>query len=166
MAIVPADRFVTLRYPRYKYQIAGWSNSDTVMITNFPNAKPVNLDNAFNGSHEARLGYYDDNFAGDIDHWGFFDAWGVKDRQFSEANSRYTLMEGELSWTSGFNNKNGADEMEKYHFSAFQCCGNDIKGDGYEGWVGPDVAWKNSGQMDIMSRSLGYRFRLISASIP
>jgi len=24
LAMAPADRFVTLRYPRYKYQIAGW----------------------------------------------------------------------------------------------------------------------------------------------
>lgn len=165
LAMAPADRFVTLRYPRYKYQIAGWSNSDQVAITKFPtNANPVNLDNAFNGSTEARLGYYNDNFAGDIDHWGFFNAWEEKDRNFAEVDSRYTLMEGELSLSSDFNNENGASEMKKYHFSAFHCCGNNSNT--YEGWDGTGVAWKNSGQMDVMSRSLGYRFRLVTASVP
>jgi len=165
LAIVPADRFVTLRYPRYKYQIAGWSNSDQVAITKFPiNAKPISLDNAFDGSTESRLGYYNDNFAGDVDHWGFFNAWEAKDRNFAEVDSRYALMEGELSLSSDFNNENGVNEMKKYHFSAFHCCGNNS--DTYEGWDGTGVAWKNSGQMDVMSRSLGYRFRLVTASIP
>ncbi|HZF98087.1 MAG TPA: DUF4832 domain-containing protein [Pseudoxanthomonas sp.] len=171
LAIVPADRFVVLRYPRYKYQMAGWSDSDKEPILDFPvNAKPIGVDNAFDGSDEARLGYHNDNFAGDIDHWGFFNAWEEKDRNFTEADSRYTLMEGELSWTSDFNNENGASEMKKYHFSTFHCCGNNERNSGenkvYEGWVGPDEAWKKSGQMDVMSRSLGYRFRLITASIP
>jgi len=171
LAIVPPDRFVTLRYPRYKYQMAGWSNSDQVAITNFPiAAKPIRLTNAFDGSDEARLGYHNDNFAGDIEHWGFFDSWEVKDRNFTEADSRYTLMEGELSLPSEFNNKNGASEMKKYHFSAFHCCGNNERNNEenkiYEGWVGTDEAWKNSGQMAIMSRSLGYRLRLVSATIP
>lgn len=179
LTIVPPDRFVNLRYPRYKYQMAGWSNSDQVAITDFPaNAQPITLSKAFDGSKEARLGYYNENFAGDIDHWGMFDAWEAKDRNFTEADSRYTLMEGELSLPSGFNTENGVSEMKKYHFSALHCCGNNVKGEDYEGWFGPvkgedyegwlspDVAWKNSGQMDIMSRSLGYRFRLVTASVP
>jgi len=179
LAIVPPDRFVNVRYPRYKYQLAGWSNSGKEPITEFPiNAKPITAQNAFDGSDQARLGYHNDNFAGDIDHWGMFNAWEAKDRNFTEADSRYTLMEGELSLPSGFNTENGVSEMKKYHFSTFHCCGNNVKGEEYEGWFGPvkgeeyegwvspDVAWKSSGQMEIMSRSLGYRFRLVTASIP
>ena len=167
LAIVPPDRFVNLRYPRYKYQMVGWSNSDRMRVVDFPSdARAITAEKAFDGSDQARLGYHNENFAGDIDHWGMFNAWEEKDRNFTEADSRYTLMEGELSWTSEFNNANGASEMKKYHYSAFHCCGNNVKGEEYEGWFGPDVAWKNSGQMDIMSRSLGYRFRLVSASVP
>ena len=161
---LPADRTLTLRYPRYKYQMMGWANSDVQKLTAFPAAAvPLTEANAFDGSLQSRLGFYQDNFAGDINGYGFFNAWETSDRNFTAADSRYSLMEGELSWGTDYNKANAVQEMSKYHFTAFHLSSF---GGGYEGADMTLPAWKQNGQYDKIALCLGYRFRLISSTVP
>ena len=168
ISFVPADRSVAIRYPRYKYQMMGWINSDVQAHSAFPAAAvPLGEQKAFDGSLQARLGFYQDNFAGDSVGYGFFNAWGQKDRDFTAADSRYSLMEGELSADTKYNEQMAAAEMEMFHFTAFHGLGNNnFDPDGYDGWQGASDAWKKSGQYDVIGKKLGYRFQLISAAFP
>jgi hypothetical protein len=160
---LPASRTLALRYPRYKYQMMGWASTDVQKITAFPSAAvPLTEANAFDGSLQSRLGFYQDNFAGDIDGYGFFNAWGQSDRNFTTDDTRYALMEGELSWGTVFNKNNAVAEMSKYHFTAFHLSSF---GGGYEGGDMTLPAWKENGQYKKIARMLGYRFRLVSVII-
>jgi hypothetical protein len=114
IGILPADRFMTLRYPRYVYQMNGWSNSSTQSITAFPSgATPLTATTAYTGSLQSRLGYMQDNFAGDVYGFGFFAAWKEKDIDFVTADTRFALMEGELSAGTDYNKTNGAALMKE-----------------------------------------------------
>lgn len=164
LSFIPVDRFMLLRYPRWKYLMMGWDNG-----TNYPtNTQPVTATTAFNGSRASRFGYYNDNFAGDINHWGFFNSWEQLDRDFTEADSKYTYMRGEISGTSDYNVPNGASEMAKYHFSTFHAIGNSSGSSNDLNYDGVEVLnlWKQNGQYDVMTKKLGYRFSLNSATIP
>jgi hypothetical protein len=144
-----------------------WSNSDVSPVINFPLAAvPLTEAIAYNGTKQARLGFYHDCFAGDRLGYGFFNAWEQKDIDFTAADTKYALMEGELSAGTEYNKANGLGEMSKFHFTAFH-----ISSEGgvtYEdlGTSTTIASWKASGQYDQMARMLGYRFRLISSTIP
>jgi hypothetical protein len=104
-----------------------------------------------------------DNFAGDIYGFGFFDAWKEKDIDFVTADTRFALMEGELSAGTDYNKTNGAALMKRDHYTAFHYS---THGGGYEGGDQTIPTWKENGQYKTIGLKLGYRFRLISASIP
>ncbi len=165
-SFIPSSRMMLMRYPRYKYDMMGWNNGNSYPT----NAIPVSSTNSFDGSMQSRLGFYDDNFAGDIDHYGFFDAWGQLDRDFAAADSKYTLVRGELSASTDFNQQNGLSEMAKYHFTLFHGLGNSNDGatyGSYDGWAEVSQYWKTNGnQYDQMTKKLGYRFTLNSATFP
>lgn len=164
ISCVPASRSIALRYPRYKYQMMGWANSNVQALADFPSAAvPLTESNAFDGSLQARLGFMQDNFAGDINGYGFFNAWEQKDRDFTEEDSKFSLMEGELSWGTDFNKNNAVDEMSKFHFTAFHFS---TYGGGYEGGDMTIPTWKENGPFNTIGIKLGYRFRLISAKLP
>lgn len=153
MSIVPQDRMMPIHYAHYKYDMMVWENGN-----NYPvNAVPVTTDNAFNGSKQSRIGYYNDNFAGDENHWGFFYAWPTEEKAFVAQDALYVLMEGELSGATDFNMQNGESELRKYHFSAYEPTG--------DGSAKVTTAWKNSGQWDRIARNLGYRFRLVKSTL-
>lgn len=153
MSIVPADRMMPIHYAHYKYDMMLWENGN-----NYPsNAAPVAAENAFDGSKQSRIGYYNDNFAGDENHWGFFYAWPTEEKAFVAQDALYVLMEGELSGATDFNMQNGERELKKYHFTAYEPTG--------DGSAKVTAAWKNSGQWDRIARNLGYRFRLVKATL-
>jgi len=164
LSFLPSDRSLALRYPRYKYQMMGWANSDVQKLTVFPAAAvPLTEANAFDGSMQSRLGFYQDNFAGDINGYGFFNAWENSDRNFTASDSKFSLMEGELSWGTNFNKTNAVLEMSKYHFTAFHLSSF---GGGYEGGDMTLPAWKANGQYDKIAIHLGYRLRLVTVTVP
>ena len=164
LGMLPADRFMVLRYPRYVYQMNGWSNSSTQSITAFPSgATPLSSTEAYSGSLQSRLGYMQDNFAGDVYGYGFFNAWEQKDIDFVTADTKYALMEGELSAGTEYNKNNGAALMKRDRYTAFHYS---TFGGGYEGGDQTIPTWKANGQYNTMGIRLGYRFRLINASIP
>lgn len=153
-SMVPKDRMVTIHYPRYKFNMMGWSEGNM-----YPSkAIALNETNAFDGSRQSRIGFYNDNFAGDEDHYGFFNAWIPEEKQFTIEETKYVNMQGEIQSATDYNKKFGAYEAKKYHFSALHLGGDD--------WDDVSKAWKESGQFDQMSKYLGYRFRLIESQIP
>jgi hypothetical protein len=144
----------TIHYPHYKFDMMKWDDGN-----NYPAvAKPLTEENAYNGSTQARLGFYDDNYAGDVNHWGFFYAWPEPEKEFVAADAKYVIMEGEVSAATDYNMKYGPGELKKYNYSAFHYGG--------DGWAKVKKAWKDAGVYDDVSRKLGYRFRLVSANMP
>jgi hypothetical protein len=142
----------------------GWSNSSTQSITAFPaGATPLTATTAFTGSLQSRLGYMQDNFAGDVYGFGFFAAWQQKEIDFVTADTRFALMEGELSAGTDYNKTNGAALLKRDHYTAFHYS---THGGGYEGGDQTIPTWKMNGQYETIGLNLGYRFRLINASIP
>jgi hypothetical protein len=167
LSYIPSSRSMQLRYPRYKYDMLGWENGNKFPAV----ARPLTAKNAYDGSLQARLGFYGDNFAGDVNHFGFFDAWGEPERNFTAADTKYTYMRGEVSSSTPFNNKNGTAQMAKYHFTTFHGVGNiDSLGlpttSNYDGWEAASAYWKKTGQYDQMTKKLGYRFTLNWAKLP
>ena len=153
-SMVPKDRMVTIHYPRYKYNMMGWSEGNK----HPSKAIPLNENNAFDGSLQSRIGFYNDNFAGDEDHYGFFNAWIPEEKLFTLEETKYVNMQGEIQSATNYNKRYGVSELKKYHFTALH--------QGGDGWEDVKKAWKSSGQYDLMSKYLGYRFRLIESQIP
>ena len=152
--IVPKDRMLTIHYPRYKLDMMGWDDGNI-----WPKqAKPLTKSNAFDGSLQSRIGFYNDNYSGDANHWGFYYGWPVEEKKFQTEDSKYVIMEGEISAATDYNMKYGVKELKKYRFSVFHWGGDD--------WKTVMAAWKKNGEYDDACKYLGYRFRLISASIP
>ncbi len=161
--LLPPSRQLNVRYPKFKYALMGWSDPEE--------AVPLDESTGFAGGKASRIGFYDDNFAGDINHWGFFNAYGERDRAFVEADSRYTMVQGELSGRTDYNTNNGYVEMKKYHFTAFHAIyslfGRTVGPDnGHHYWDSVADVWKSTGQYEKMGRELGYRFRLLQADVP
>lgn len=169
LSSVPESRNVAVRYPCYKYQLMGWADSATEQLTDYPSAaEPLTVDTAFDGSLQARLGFTQDNFAGDELGYGFFYAWEDRDVDFVTADTEFALMQGELSAATDHNKEFGPQELQRDHYSAFHAVG-DVDDDGSygnEGWDEVSAAWKASGQYDRIAAGLGYRFRLIEAEVP
>lgn len=159
---ISTTRNVTLRYPIYKYQLLDWTANDLPKdLPAYPSAaKPLTAANAFDGSKQARIGFVQDNFAGDIDGYGFTLAWEAPDRNFVEQDTKFALITGELSAFTDYNRDNGFAELQKYHFSAFHATKTD--GYPYEGWDELSAVWKSKGQYTEIGKKLGYRFRLVS----
>lgn len=164
LSYVPNDRSFNLRYPSYKYQMMGWSNSATKPITAYPIAAiPLTEAQAYNGSNQARFGFYQENFAGDEFGYGFFNAWGKKDINFVKDDTKYALMEGELSEGTDYNKVNGAAIMQRDHYTAFHL--STFGGD-YEGGQQTIPTWTANGQLATMNLKLGYRYKLNSGIFP
>lgn len=148
------DRMFALRYPRLKFDMMDWENGN-----NFPaNAIPLAESNAFEGTMQARIGFADQNFGGDINHYGMFNSWEEPERNFMAGDSKYVIVTGEPSANTPYNRINGYTDLKKYHFTIFNSGG--------DGWSEIKSSWQSSGQYDKIDRSLGYRFSLVSATIP
>ncbi|HZG89536.1 MAG TPA: DUF4832 domain-containing protein [Pseudonocardia sp.] len=166
LSFIPETRNVAVRYPCYKYQLMGWADSATEQLTDYPSAvEPLTADTAFDGSLQARLGFSQDNFAGDELGYGFFYAWEDRDVDFVTADTEFALMQGELSIATDHNKEFGPQELERDHYSAFHAR-NAEDSAGYEGWDEVSAAWRASGQYDRIAAGLGYRFRLVDAEVP
>jgi hypothetical protein len=154
-AMVPVDRMLPIHYPRYKCDMMGWTNGSST----WPGAATtITTANAFDGSLQSRIGFYDDNFAGDANHWGFFYGWPAQEKALVENDGLYVVTEGELSGATAYNEQNGESELKRYRFTAYQQTG--------DGGATVIAAWKSSGQYDRIARDLGYRFRLATATLP
>ena len=151
LSLIPRDRMMTVRYPRLKWDLCGWDVPSAA-------SQARTGKNAFDGSDAARVGFYDDGFMGDAHHYAMFQANGEAD--FTAKDSEFVIFEGEISDASSYKLQKGQVtlDMTRYRQTALH-----INGDG-----GNKVfsTWKANGDMDTITKRMGYRFRLVRAEFP
>jgi Domain of unknown function (DUF4832)/Domain of unknown function (DUF4874) len=148
---VPSNRMITLRTPRYKQQLTGQS-----ALTNTQ---------AFTGSAKARLGAKDDCFLASKTNWGTYlpddDASIKAYKDFLHQDNLFLPQQGETC--------NSAADAQPYIG-----CPNALKDLAYLRFSALNInyqetvlqGWRDGGCFDEISRRFGYRFELVSSSIP
>jgi hypothetical protein len=142
---------IALRYPLLKQQLFG--------------DQPLDETQAFSGSPQARLAAHDDCFLASEINWGTYldadDAPRVAHfKAYLHADNRYVVQSGETC--------NGDAEARP-----FIACENALAELAYLRWSSlnrdyhPEVisAWQREGCFEQIARRLGYRLRLIEASV-
>jgi hypothetical protein len=149
LKLIPTDRMMTIRYPRLKWDMLGW-DSDT--------ARPVTAETAYTVTTQARIGYYSDGFIGDEHHYAMYRLPG--ELEYARADTEFVIQEGEISDATEWKLQPGlvVSEMERLHQTALNRSG--------DGWRTVADIWKRHGDYDVIARRMGYRFRLISATMP
>jgi hypothetical protein len=147
---LPIDRMIAVRYPNYKQQFYGQA--------------PLTESQAFTGIPQARMGAHNDCFLASYTDWGTYSEDAAErdaQRAYLEADNHFVPQGGETC--------NAAEDAEAYigcenalsdlallHFSALNI---DYHPDVLDGW-------RAEGCFDEIAQRLGYRFRLIEATIP
>ncbi len=142
---------ITLRTPRYKQQLTG-------------NAA-LTRDEAFQGTAKARLGAKDDCFLASKINWGTYlpgdDASVKAYKDLLHQDNLFLPQQGETC--------NANVDAQPYIV-----CPNALKDLAYMRFSALDIdyeptvlqGWRTGGCFDEISRRLGYRFELVSSSIP
>jgi len=141
---LPADRQIALRTPEFKMKIYGHSVADTITSAN-----------AHQHSEIARLGGHNDCYLASSSDTG---TYGSKtERNYWEAESKYTIMGGETCGTSVYCHCEAQGEahgtladMALYHFTYLNI--------GYH--QGVIQRWKTEGCFNDIDKRLGYRYVL------
>lgn len=169
--ILPKERMVAFRYPRYKFDYFGSKNGKPIA--------PLKPSEAFNGSKKARWGQHDDCLV--CGEWNASTFWSLRQnaaevKNFLSQDNRYVVQSGEPG-----DIPNKPVEV-------------DLDGDGYKDnydscprvldlfakmrWSTINVSynlgsatssyqrWKRDGCYETIAKKLGYRFRLTESSIP
>jgi Domain of unknown function (DUF4832)/Domain of unknown function (DUF4874) len=146
---VPSNRAITLRYPRHKLQLTGTA--------------PLSPDEAFSGSAKARLGSKNDCFLASNDDWGTYqpdDAASIKAaKDFLHQDNLYVPVQGETCNFAAdaqpyIGCENALKELALMRYSTLNS--------GFQ----EDVlaGWRKGGCYAEISKRLGYRLRLVSAT--
>ena len=158
MKSTPQDRFVLVRYPLIKTQFLGDENALTAT-------------QAFSGSIRARMGHHNDAF---LNAWGDMGTYGRDGngpdddpilRQYISDETLYVPNGGETNvedddddfpnLSQQVYNKAEA-QMSLYHWSF---CGESYA-------VQVTNKWRASGIFDNLNRKMGYRYQMVSATLP
>lgn len=136
---VPPSRQMLVRYPRFKWDILDWTAAT---------ARP---------GGERRIGYHDDGWFGDENHFAFFQLPG--ERAFVERDSRHVMMGGEPSLLTATNRDARAslERMATLHQTTLNLASPDA--------LSVYERWRLSPEWGEMSRRLGYRIVLLGASV-
>ena len=136
---VPPSRQMLVRYPRFKWDLMDWRAST---------ARP---------GAERRIGYHDDGWFGDENHFAFFQLPG--ERAFAERDSRHVIVGGEPSIATATNRDARASlaRMAALHQTTLNLGSPDA--------LSVYERWRLSPEWDEMSRRLGYRIVLLSAGL-
>jgi hypothetical protein len=150
LLLLPKDRMMTMRYPRLKWDFFRW-NGETAA------RNKCTVANAFDGSEESRIGFYNQGFMGNEDHYAMFQLTG--EREFMAGDSEFVVVEGEISKATPYNmkKKQVVADMKMLHQTAFNGGGDD--------WDKVAKAWKENGDYAEVCRRLGYRLRLVQATV-
>lgn len=137
--VLPEERMVAVRSPRYKMQIYGTTDG-------------LSREEAFDQSNFARTGHHNDGFLGSSSDLGTYRNPSVE-RPFMEQDTRFVPMGGETGGVSSgefFRCDYALEEMERMHWTYLN-----------SGWYGPTLdTWRTEGCMPEVERRLGYRFVL------
>ena len=131
---LPRSRQMLVRYPRFKWDILGWSAATAI-----PGA-------------DRRIGYYNDGWFGDGRHFAFFQL--ANERSFTEQDSRDVMVGGEPSMPTATNLDAAASlqEMIKLHQTTLSLNQTDA--------LPVYARWRASPHWNDMTRRLGYRIVL------
>lgn len=141
LRVLPEDRQVALRTPGFKRRYLKM-RGDTA-------SSPISAEEAFKPTYKARICAHNDCFVSSASDVGTYNS--TADREFWEADTKYTIMGGETCEKSAYSNgTNAIKEMEKHHWTY-------LNRDYREAVTG---MWRQDGTMDIMMRRLGYRLVL------
>jgi hypothetical protein len=136
---IPASRQMLVRYPRFKWDLLGWTAATA------------------RAGADARIGYHDDGWFGDDNHFAFFQLAG--ERAFAERDTRHVVMGGEPSTATPTNRdpRTSLQRMATLHQTTLNLNSPDAQSV-YE-------RWRLSPEWDEMTRRLGHRIALQSAAV-
>jgi hypothetical protein len=151
---LPVDRMVGIRTPHFKREIF---NGSPTVATN-----KITAENAFDGSDISRVGHLNDCFLASNSDFGTYIYQAAGWTRQAEINyiggeSLYGPHGGETCADSLYcSSENALSEMQQLHTDYLHYDYN------------PDVIqrWKNEGSFDEISKRLGYRYELQTASLP
>jgi hypothetical protein len=151
LQILPAERMLTLRYPRLKWDLFGWDAYSAMQHA-------LNPTTAFTQKDRARVGFQNDGFMGDAAHYAMFQL--PNESKFMAQDSEFVVHHGEISDAGPYKEKDDqvVIDMKRYHQTALN-----ISGDGR---AEVHKAWKENNDYDVVARHMGYRFQLIKATLP
>jgi hypothetical protein len=138
---LPADRQIQLRYVGYKMDIFG--------------DQPITPEEAYSGNPKSRIAHHNDCFVSSNNDVGTYHS--AYDRTYLKEDSKYISVGGETCrW---YEYRGNCDttllEMTRYHWSFINI-----------DYYGTTIQhWKDDGCFDEIQRRLGYRYRLIYASL-
>ncbi len=143
LASLPASRMVQLRTPKFKRTMYGTSALTSAQ--------------AFNGSAASRIGHHNDCFLASATDFGTYENTSVE-YPYLAAETQYLSMGGETCAPNPPRSDcaSALSEMAQFHYSYLN---ND-----YESTV--LNSWSNAGCRPEIDRRLGYRFSLVSATLP
>ena len=145
---VPADRCIQLRTPLFKTSYIG-------------NTTPLNASEAWKNTSKARFGHHNDAFLYHADNMGTYTDT-ARQKPYLAQETLYVPIGGESDITSSSQARTEAShdatvaEMSRLHWTFIQS--------GYSTVV-TDM-WRNNGTFDELNRNMGYRYQLVSASLP
>jgi hypothetical protein len=147
LAALPRGRMVQIRYP------GDW-------ISFFPT--PLDAARAFDGSDHSRVGHHNDCFLANEHDAGTYWPASSKEafQQYMDQATPYVAVGGETCQVSPEQSRTDCPtalrELARFHWSYLN-----------EDFYAPTVArWQAEGCYDTMARQLGYRLRLVKATIP
>ena len=145
---VPADRCIQLRTPLFKTSYMG-------------STTPLNASEAWQNTPKARLGHHNDAFLYHADNMGTYTDTATQ-KPYLAQETLYVPIGGESDITSSSQARTEAShdatvaEMSRLHWTFIQS--------GYSTVV-TDM-WRNNGTFDELNRNMGYRYQLVSATLP
>lgn len=147
---LPQNRMVAMRYPPYKQELYGDA--------------PLTPAEAYSGSPKARMGAHNDCFLASDTDWGTY----PDDPAAREAMKTYLALDNRFL-PQGGETCNAAQDAQPYIGCAhakqeLARLRYTSLNRGYEEQV--YARWQQEGCLDEVRRNLGYRFRLLEASLP
>jgi hypothetical protein len=144
-------RMIAMRYPHFFNQLYSFI--------------PLASSNWYNGGQQARMGFYNDGYAYDKTDFGTYSltVGTIPDpqRDFMKEQTMYTIASGEPAGKTADTPSPTyiLDDLKTYHFSSLSMNMPDALNEGFYSAIPTD-------EYDAISRFLGYRYSLVSSSIP
>ncbi|MER3417548.1 MAG: hypothetical protein C4343_00095 [Chloroflexota bacterium] len=155
LSVLPADRMIQLRAPRYKYEIF--------------RTTPLTAGEAYNGTNVPRTGHFNDCFLASNTDFGTYSYPPDTDKDYLAAETLYVPMGGETCHNTTadtppsnrsrcYTTDGGAAiaELSRFHWSYLNWDYNRAVLDG----------WARDGCLDEVKQKLGYRFVLVDGVFP
>lgn len=144
--VLPTHRCITLRYPTYKID--------------FLFSEPLNIDNAFNGSKQARIGHENAGWLHDVTDWGTWTPDRIDaEKAYIRQDTLYVPQTGEPSYDSEYvRGRDFLGDIAEFHWSTTS----------RTHWQARDLYkyWKSIDIYDDIERLMGYRFVLLESTLP